>query len=751
MEKFKEQIKTCLQHEPAFCTAACPFHLDVRDFISKMQRGGFNAAYRTYLNTVGFPGIVSLICDEPCKKVCPRGKKDEAVAMKLLEKAAINYTRNLNPNSYNLPPKNKKIAVIGAGISGLSCALRLASKKYDVTVFERSGRIGGHLWDLLPPEVFLAEIERQFMYEEYTLCLNKEITSLDQLEFDAIYVATGAGGRDFGLTRDERGAFASNQPGIFLGGELCGKSILSAINDGLQVIQAIERYLKTGNMNHPEEKWDTKIQINLDFITHMEPALPKEGEEFTREDAVHEAKRCLKCSCNACIRHCDLMCYYSKYPKRIGEEVEITVHPGTLDGNGTVATRLISTCNQCGLCKEVCPLGIDTGSLLHQSHRVMREKGAMPWVFHEFWLRDMEFTNSEAAGLCRLPSGFNKSRYVFFPGCQLGASDPRYVTESYRVLLTHYPDTALMLSCCGAPAAWAGDDPIHEEAITKLREDWGSLGKPAMVFACPTCRQMFRKYLPNIPGIFIYDLLIEKGVSPVKNGCRENVAVFDPCASREEPKLQQDIRHLAGQADFSLKPLSNEGKLARCCSWGGQVSIANPSFAREVVKVRTSESNLPYIAYCVNCRDIFTAAGKPCYHIMDVLFDLNDLKRKPPTITERRSNRIILKRKLLTEYWPEEVIKKPMENKIKLEIPPELKQKLHEEMILEMDIQAVVENAENSGKKIQNLDTGSFTGCLMIGNMTYWAEYQKEDGGFKLINAYSHRMKIEEASGNGGN
>jgi len=169
MEKFKEKIKTCLQNEPAFCTAACPFHLDIHDFMPKMQRGGFNAAYRTYLNTVGFPGIVSELCHEPCKNVCPRRLKDEAIAMKHLEKAAIKYARDLNPNSYNLAPKNKKIAIIGAGISGLGCALRLASKKYNVTVFERTDRIGGHLWDVLPPEVFLADIERQFMHENIPL------------------------------------------------------------------------------------------------------------------------------------------------------------------------------------------------------------------------------------------------------------------------------------------------------------------------------------------------------------------------------------------------------------------------------------------------------------------------------------------------------------------------------------------------------------------------------------------------------
>ncbi len=744
MEKFKEKIKTCLQNEPAFCTVACPFGLDIRDFIPKIQRGAFNAAYRTYLNAVGFPGIVSEICHEPCKDVCLRRFKDQAVAMRLLEKSAIDYARNIKPNSYNLPAKNKKIAVIGAGISGLGCALRLSSKKYDVTVLEKSGRIGGHLWDLLPPEVFLAEIERQFMYEDYTLLLNSEIKSLEQLDFDAVYIATGAGGTDFGLKSDPRGAFASNKPGVFLGGELCGRNIIEAIADGLNVTKAIERYIKTGGMNQPLEEGETKIQLNPEFITIQEQALLARGEPFTQDHAVNEARRCLLCSCDACIRHCDLMRYYSKFPKRIGEEAEITVHPGTLDGDGTVATRLISTCNQCGLCKEVCPQGIDTGDLLLQSHRAMRQKGAMPWAFHDFWLRDMEFTNSHEAALCKLPKGHTKSRYVFFPGCQLGASDPRYVTESYRLLTTHHPDTALMLGCCGAPAEWAGEGPIHRDVVERLREDWISLGKPAAVFACPTCKQMFGKYLPEVQGVFLYNLISELGIYPARDAGGETVSVFDPCTGRNEPELHQAVRQLAGQAGFSLQRLPYEGKYARCCSWGGQVSAANPSFAREVVKVRIAQSDNPYIAYCANCRDIFASAGKPCYHILDVIFGLNDAVRKPPTLTGRRYNRTQLKRKLLEEYWKKEAEEEQMENKIKLYISPGLKQKLSDEMILESDIEKVVEHCELSGRKIEDANSNSFAGHLMIGCMTYWALYRKRDDGFELLNAYSHRMKIEE-------
>ncbi len=737
-----------MQHEPAFCTAACPFQLDVRDFIEKMQRGAFNAAYRLYLNATGFPGIVAALCDEPCRQVCPRRTTDASIALRLLENAALRHARNTAPNNYNLPPKDKRVAIIGAGISGLACALRLASKKYDVTVYERSDRIGGHLWELLPPEVFLTDIDRQFIHEKYDLRLQTEITQLADLNFDAVYIASGAGGRDFGLQRDPGGAFASTTPGVFLGGSLVGANSMQAIADGLHVTAAIERYLKVGSMNQPHAHNATRLTLDPERITPAAPVLPADGQAFDRDEAVREAQRCLRCSCDACVRYCDLMHYFKKYPKRIAEEVELTIHPGTLDGNGTLATRFISTCNQCGLCKEVCPIDIDTGEFLLQNHRIMRQKGAMPWAFHDFWLRDMAFSNGPAAQICKLPAGYRQSQYAFFPGCQLGASDPRYVGASYRWLLAQRPDTALLLQCCGAPAEWAGDESIHAAVIAGLYEQWAALGRPTLVFACPTCKQKFGRYLPDVPAVFLYDLMLQWGASPLAAGGGETVSVFDPCASRDEPGLQHTVRRLVEMAGFDRQPLPLEGKLAACCSWGGQVVTTNPRYARQVVSARIAQNDLPYVTYCSNCRDIFAAAQKPTYHLLDILFGLHDSNRASPTLTERRSNRLRLKAQLLHEFWKDETTMAPEDPPIHLHIAPEIRQKLSADMILETEVAAVIAHCERSGKKLQDPQTRHFIGHLQIGNMTYWAVYHPLEAGsgqeFVLVNAYSHRMSIEE-------
>ena len=236
--------------------------------------------------------------------------------------------------------------------------------------------------------------------------------------------------------------------------------------------------------------------------------------------------------------------------------------------------------------------------------------------------------------------------------------------------------------------------------------------------------------------------MLEQGPTPPKCAGSDSASVFDPCASREEPQLQQAVRTLAERSGFHLEPLPMSGRLAQCCSWGGQVSVTHPPYARHVVKERIAASDLPYITYCSNCRDSFAAAGKRAWHILDILFDLNGADRGSPTITERWRNRLTLKRTLLQEYWHETTERE--ETGMELKMAPELRQKLHDERLLETDIAAVIATCEASGNKVLDPATGTFSGHLLIGQMTCWVEYRPAPGaGFELVRAYAHRMRIE--------
>lgn len=788
-----KNFKNCREKEIPFCAAECPFHLDILDFIEKMKRGGFKGAFKTYRNAVGFPLIASQLCHEPCKGVCPRKGPDSAIDLLMLEKACISFAGDRSPTDYNLPMKKKKAAVIGAGISGLSCALRLCMKKYEVEIFEASGRIGGCLWELMEPELFLTDIEEQFKHEKYVLHLNTPVHSPDDIAkggFDAVYVATGDGGNDFGLLGANQAMIGD--AGWFAGGGLIGERSVYAMANGLNMGTVIDNFLKTGNLLNPENVQKTCMQLDPAKLKREEPVVPADGAGYSEEEAKREAARCLECQCDFCRTYCDLTGFYNKWPLRIRDEIIATTLPGSTEVKASPAKRLLSTCNQCGLCKETCPEEIDLGGLILEGRKSMHRQKKAPWVFHDFWLRDMEFSNGILASFTGVPGEKAKCEYAFFPGCQLGASDPALVENAYAYLVGKRPDTGMMLRCCGAPAEWSGDEEKFDRENQTIRSLWTELGKPVVILACPTCEKKFKTYLPEIPVISLYEIIAQWGPgevsadsaalddpkAPAAPNTQKVYSIFDACSSRHEPDMKAAVRRLAEGAGCSLEPMPFHDAFEQCCSFGGQPGAANPEYVDFVVQKRISEGDKPYITYCVNCRDVFLNAGKEAVHILDLILGTGKGPGKLATVSERRENRIRLKQKLLKKYWNLDMGESRKEEKIAVKIPYALAEKLSRSRILEEDVIEALDFCERTGRRVYHPDRETFSGYKEIGYTTYWVEYRLaepcvmprksgSDGAepgasapegssgtdtpsYELINAYAHRIRIElEAVWNG--
>ena len=746
MQRYLPNFKNCLQKEVPFCQAACPFNLNVLDFIEKIKRGSFKAAFREYRNAVGFPVIVSHLCDAPCAQICPRNETDQAIDLHALERASLAFTRDTDPTDYNLPQKQGKIGIVGAGISGLSCALRLAVKKYNVVLYEKSERIGGHLWELLDSEIFLRDINKQFKFETYDLHLNTEVLSLEQLDgegFDALYVATGAGGSDFGLN-EAAPCFLYGRTGVFGGGSLLGKSTINAIADGLRMSVAIDNFLKTGNLIYGETQKQTAMCLEPSHLFVQPPVIPTdEGGAFTKEEAMAEAGRCMECQCDACRVHCDLTAFFNKWPLRIRDEIQATTLPGSAEVKATPAKRLISTCTQCGLCLETCPEDIDLGGLILAARHSMHQQQKTPWPFHDFWLRDMDFANGGLAAMTRAPTGAAACATAFFPGCQLGAGDPGLVLEAYQYLREQDPTAGLILFCCGVPAQWAGDEEKFQTVLGRIEVSWRALGEPVLLLACPACKRTFDAHLPHVPTALLYERMVEWGALAAPAG--GVYSVFDPCASRGMTGVRDAIRALAAGAGVQLEPLARQEAYSRCCGYGGQGSIANPGFADFVAKKRIAEGEAPYLTYCINCRDVFRQAGKEAIHILELFFGGQGPEARP-TISQRRENRILLKEALLKRFWDETMQKEQTAYDFELAMDDSLREKLNTLHILEEEMYNVVQFCEASGRTIYNEETDTYTGYRKIGRMTYWVEYRKSGDAQKtmvLLNAYCHRMEIE--------
>ena len=186
------------------CSLKCPAHIDIQGYIALVRAGKYQQAVKLIKERNPLPLTIGRVCPHPCETVCRRSRVDEAIAINNLKRFAADYDR-----SAELPfvpsiekKKNKKIAVVGAGPAGLSCAYYLAVKGYDVSIFEMHQEAGGMLrWGIpdyrLPKDVLEKEIKLirdlgvgiQFGRE-----FGKDVTleSVKKQGFSALFLGIGA-------------------------------------------------------------------------------------------------------------------------------------------------------------------------------------------------------------------------------------------------------------------------------------------------------------------------------------------------------------------------------------------------------------------------------------------------------------------------------------------------------------------------------------------------------------------------------
>ncbi len=184
------------------CEETCPAGNPIATFIYLAGEGKFGEALETILKENPFPGVCGRVCFHPCESVCNRNQYDEPVSVNALERyvfdATVDLSSELNPAPNSDP---KKIAIIGAGPAGLSCAYFLALLGHRVTLFEARKEPGGVLrWGIpdyrLPKSVLKREIKRilRLGVEMKTgVMVGKEIPMESLNQFDALFLAPGAG------------------------------------------------------------------------------------------------------------------------------------------------------------------------------------------------------------------------------------------------------------------------------------------------------------------------------------------------------------------------------------------------------------------------------------------------------------------------------------------------------------------------------------------------------------------------------
>lgn len=745
-----KKAEGCFQEEPAFCNSSCPLRVDARGMAERIRKGDFRSAYRLYRQKALFPRILARTCTEPCAAFCARKDSGGAIRLRLLELASVEFGTGRAEPGFAVPLQTGEAAVVGGGLTGLACALTLGRRGYRVTLYEASDRLGGSLWELdeavLPASDIQAEVEQVFAEETITVCLNTKIRSLSELSQKAILLATGADGAS--LLPGGPGAvhplsLESAKPGVFAAGQLClGSQADPArrIAQGLQAARSMLRVLKGASVTlNREDELDrpTKLVLPPPAPAPHPPTAPGDAGTYTREQAMEEAERCLLCACLYCTNNCEFLQFYRTYPRKAVNDTVKSLNAIELLC-AKMTTRMTNSCNHCGLCKTLCPEHVDMGEICMDNKHILKERGQLPDVFHDFWMRDMEHAMGAEASLHLPGSG----EWLYFPGCQMGASDPDYVANSFQYLEQRLRGVGLLLTCCGAPANWSGDEPGQLEAARRIASVWEEEGKPTVILACPTCAKNFAHFLPQIPVVTLWELIERYGLPESRPaGAAGEIAVFDPCAARDFPSIRSAVRSLTEKAGYTVRELSFSGETAKCCGHGGLIYKANPGLAATIYKNRAFASPLDYVTYCTNCRDIFAGEGKRAYHLLDLLFGKAEDKglKRPPGLSERRENR-----RRLRAFWRNPDVPRPHWTKLSLLISPELQEKMNADLILLEDLQQVLHAAEESGSYLTDESTGRLIAHHTHGITTYWLEYSRENGAYRIWNLYSHHMTAEE-------
>lgn len=200
------EANRCLNCKNMPCVAGCPVNVQIPDFIKKIAEGDFEGAYLKISETSSLPAVCGRVCpqESQCEGKCVRGIKGESVAIGRLERFAADYYReNCEKKAAQIKSNGKKVAVIGAGPAGLTCAGDLAKLGYKVTIFEAFHTPGGVLVYGIPefrlPKSIVAEeikgLQNLGVEIKTNMVIGKTLTvdEIIEMGYDAVFIGSGAG------------------------------------------------------------------------------------------------------------------------------------------------------------------------------------------------------------------------------------------------------------------------------------------------------------------------------------------------------------------------------------------------------------------------------------------------------------------------------------------------------------------------------------------------------------------------------
>jgi len=740
----------CIQEEPPACKAGCPLGVDAKGFIQEVGKGNLAAARAILEKSTPLAGIVARMCEAPCEDYCLRKGLGGSVAIGALERMCIKAVP-AKTKFLRLPPRPKKVAVIGAGPSSLTVAFDLGKKGYPVTVHHLPSGPGSWLRNSAEDELSIETLEHELgrlatLGVKYQVVETLEESILLQSDFDAFYI-----GQDDDIAmallkqvdQCDTTTRATQTTHLFTGGE-SGEDhdyrFITDVSEGREAAVSIDRFLQGASLTAARvalRHGKTDLYTSLEGITSKETIVPSGDTGYSLEDAEREAARCIECECLECVKQCQYLKDFGAYPKTYARR--IYNNSAIVKGNHQ-ANTFINSCSLCRQCETICPNDFSMADLCLDARRTMVVEDRMPPSAQWFALEEMRSARTEAA-LVLHAAGKTSSTTLFFPGCQLAGIRPQQTSRLYDYLQELDSDTGIWLDCCGAPGHWAGREEEFGSIVEELKNIWRDMGAPLVVTACSSCLKMFRDHIPEMKVESVWVIIADHPPVAAKSGV--GMALSDPCTSRDDNKTQTAVRDMLESFSQPLVDLPMSGEMTECCGFGGLMENANPEVAGKVTRARVEQTENEMLTYCAMCRDQLARTGKPVSHVLDLLFPdcAHPAEEPPASISSRRINRRQLKDLMRQEHGVEGRVRKPWEDLV-LRIDEELTTLLEERRILQDDIRQVLYRAKEQKSSLIHGGSENRIASAQLGQVTFWVEYREDGGEYFIESSWSHRMTI---------
>ncbi|MEI7595625.1 MAG: 2Fe-2S iron-sulfur cluster-binding protein [Bacteroidota bacterium] len=351
------------------CRISCPANMNIPQMNRLIAQDKFTEALEIVKEDIALPLLLGYICSAPCENACRRNQLESEVSICQLKKivALDNHKTGVDYFPKKNISTNKKIAIIGAGMSGLSACFHLLKLGYSCTIFDKNEKAGGALLTvsetILPIEVLTIEIEiiKQFGAE---FKFNTKVRYDDiSANYDAILLATGENSNESNIEIYED-TYTTNEQGVFACGSIIRpiKMAVKVVAQGKAAAYSIHSFL-LGNIPQKQSKlFNSRFgKLNENEITEYikesksaEKTVPSNGiiDGFNKEEAIREASRCLRCDCRKSTT-CKLRLYADKYKAnqqkyKFGDRKSVRKY-----FQNDILVFEPEKCIKCGLCIEI--------------------------------------------------------------------------------------------------------------------------------------------------------------------------------------------------------------------------------------------------------------------------------------------------------------------------------------------------------------------------------------------------------------